>query len=262
MMAAQSMPFLLQVAGLTDTGCVRDRNEDAFLVDAGMGLFIAADGMGGRRGGDVAARLAVESMRAAIRERLASGLAPRPEDLAGMSGLLEEAVMAASQAIWDEGTAQVEYLGMGAAIVAALVAGGHVHIAHMGDSRAYLLREDELQRLTDDHTIVGALLRHGEISPEEAADHPARGRLTRFAGMEPTAEPSMRSVALEAGDRLLLCTDGLWGAVGDVQLKAILAAGNDPEVTCRKLIAAGNEAGGQDNITATVFHIIARNLDQ
>ena len=262
MKAAQTMPFLLQVAGLTDTGCVRDRNEDAFLADAGMGLFIAADGMGGRRGGDVAACLAVESLQAAIRERQASGLAPRPEDLCGMSGLLEGAVMAASQAIWDEGTAQVEYLGMGAAIVAALVAGGHVHIAHMGDSRAYLLREDELRRLTDDHTIVGALLRHGEISPEEAVDHPARGRLTRFAGMEPTAEPSMRSVALEAGDRLLLCTDGLWGAVGDVQLKAILAAGNDPEVTCRKLIAAGNEAGGQDNITATVFHIIARNLDQ
>lgn len=256
MKAVQTMPFLLQAAGLTDVGCVRERNEDAFLADAGMGLFIAADGMGGRRGGDMAVRLGVESLQAYIRERLASGLAPRPEDVAGMSGLLEGAAMAASKAIRDEGSAKMEFLGMGAAIVAALVAGGHVHIAHMGDSRAYLLRGGELRRLTDDHTIVGALLRHGEISPEEAIDHPARGRLTRFAGMEPATEPSMRSLALAAGDRLLLCTDGLWGAVRDVQLKAILAAGNDPEVTCSNLIAAGKQAGGNDNLTAVVCELI------
>ncbi len=255
--AAQTMPFLLQAAGLTDTGCVRDRNEDAFLVDAGMRLFIAADGMGGRRGGDMAARLAVESMQAAIRERLASGLAPRPEDLAGMSGLLEGAVVTASQAIRDEGAANIEYLGMGAALVAALVAGGHVHIAHMGDSRAYLLRGDELRRLTDDHTIIGALLRHGEISPEEAVDHPAQGRLTRFAGMEPAVEPSMRSVALEAGDRIMLCTDGLWGAVGDVEMAGILSRSEGCEVTCRALIEAGRAAGGEDNLTAVVVDVRA-----
>ena len=256
MKAAQTIPFLIQAAGLTDTGCIRERNEDAFLADAGMGLFIAADGMGGRRGGDIAARLAVESLLAAIRERLAKDSALRPEDLAGMSGLLEGAVVTASQAIRDEGVANIEYLGMGAALVTALVAGGHVHIAHMGDSRAYLLRGDELRRLTDDHTIIGALLRHGEISPEEAIDHPAQGRLTRFAGMEPAAEPSMCSVALEAGDRLLLCTDGLWGAVGDVQLNSIMAAGNNPEVTCRNLIAAGKQVGGQDNLTAVVCECI------
>ena len=176
MKVSQTIPFLLQATGLTDVGCVRERNEDAFLADAGVGLFIAADGMGGRRGGDVAARLAVESLQSAIRERLASGLAPRPEDLVGISGLLEGAAMAASKEILDKGAARVEYLGMGAAIVAALVAGGRVHIAYMGDSRAYLFRGGELRRLTDDHTIIGALLRHGEISPEEAIDHPARGR--------------------------------------------------------------------------------------
>ena len=256
MKAAQTMPFLLRAAVLTDTGCVRERNEDTFLVDIEMGLFIVADGMGGRRGGDIAARLAVESLQAAIRKRLAKDSAPRPEDLAGMSGLLEGAVVIASQAIRDEGAANIEYLGMGAALVAALVAGGHVHIAHMGDSRAYLLRGDELRRLTDDHTIIGALLRHGEISPEEAVDHPAQGRLTRFAGMEPMMDPSMRSMELQAGDRLMLCTDGLWGAVGDVQLKSIMAEGNNPEETCRNLIAAGKQAGGQDNLTAVVCECI------
>ena len=256
MKAAQTMPFLLRAAVLTDTGCVRERNEDTFLVDIEMGLFIVADGMGGRRGGDIAARLAVESLLAAIRERLAKDSALRPEDLAGMSGLLEGAVVIASQAIRDEGAANIEYLGMGAALVAALVAGGHVHIAHMGDSRAYLLRRNELLRLTDDHTIIGALLRHGEISPEEAVDHPAQGRLTRFAGMEPMMDPSMRSMELQAGDRLMLCTDGLWGAVGDVQLKSIMAEGNNPEETCRNLIAAGKQAGGQDNLTAVVCECI------
>jgi protein phosphatase len=212
--------------------------------------------MGGRRGGDIAASLAVESLQAVIRERLASGLAPRPEDVAGMSGLLEGAAMVASKAIRDEGSAKMQYLGMGAALVAALVSGGHVHIAHMGDSRAYLLRGDELRRLTDDHTIIGALLRHGEISSEEAVDHPAQGRLTRFAGMEPMMEPSMHSMELEGGDRLLFCTDGLWGAVGDVQLKSVMAAGNDTEVICRNLIAAGKQAGGQDNLTAVVCECI------
>jgi serine/threonine protein phosphatase PrpC len=255
MKAAQSMPFLLQAAVLTDTGCVRERNEDAFLADVERGLFIVADGMGGRRGGDVAAHLAVKSVQAIIRERLASGIAPRPEDLDDLSGLLEGAAMAASKAIQVEGLAKMEYLGMGAAIVAALVAGGHVHIAHMGDSRAYLLREDELRRLTDDHTIVGALLRHGEISPEEAVDHPARGRLTRFAGMEPTAEPSMRSVALEAGDRLVLCTDGLWGAVGDVEMGRILSRPVGCDAACRVLIDAGRAEGGEDNLTAVVVDV-------
>lgn len=257
MKAAQTMPFLLRGAGLTDTGCVRERNEDAFLVDAGMGLFIAADGMGGRRCGDVAARLAVESLQVAIRERLALGLASRPEDLAGISGLLEEAVLAASQAILDAGAASMEYLGMGAAVVAALVAGGHVHIAHMGDSRAYLLHGRELRRLTDDHTIIGALLRHGEISPKDAVDHPARGRLTRFAGMEPVAEPSMRSVELETGDRLLLCTDGLWGAVGDAEMGRILSRSGRCAAACRALIAAGRAAGGEDNLTAVVVDVLA-----
>ena len=255
------MPFLLQAAGLTDTGCVRERNEDAFLVDARMGLFIAADGMGGRRGGDIAARLAVESVQAAIRERLALGLASHPEDLAGMSGLLEGAALAASQAIRDEGAARIEYLGMGAAIAVALVAGGHVHIAHMGDSRVYLLRGDELRRLTEDHTIIGALLRHGEISPEEAVDHPAQGRLTRYAGMEPTAEPSMRSMELEVGDRLLLCSDGLWGAVGDAKMGHILLHSGSCGAVCRELIDEGRAAGGEDNLTAVVVDVRAYPTD-
>lgn len=255
MKAAQTMPFLLQAAGLTDIGCVRERNEDAFLVDVEMGLFIVADGMGGRRGGDVAARMAVESLQAAIREWTMVELAPRPEDIVGISGLLEGAVIKASQTIRDKGTMSIEHLGMGATLVAALVAGGHVHIAHMGDSRAYLLRGDVLRRLTDDHTIIGALLRHGEISPEEAVNHPARGRLTRFVGMEPVAKPSKQSMELEVGDRLLLCTDGLWGAVGDVQQKEILAAGNNPEDICRCLIAAGKGIGGADNLTAVVCDI-------
>lgn len=255
MKVSQTMPFLLQAAGLTDVGCVRERNEDAFLSDAGMGLFIVADGMGGRRGGDMAARLAVESLQASIRERLASGLDLRLEDVSSMSGLLEGAVMAASKAIRDEGSAKMEYLGMGAAIVAALVAGGHVHIAYMGDSRAYLLRGGELRQLTDDHTIIGALLRHGEISPEEAIDHPAQGRLTRFAGMEPAAEPSMRSLALEAGDRLFLCTDGLWGAVGDGEMGRILSRPVGCEEACRALTDAGRTAGGEDNLTAVVVDV-------
>lgn len=255
------MPFTLQAAGLTDVGCVRERNEDAFLADAERGLFIVADGMGGRRGGDVAARLTVESIQNFIRDRFAAGSIPPLEDISGVSGMLEDAVMAASRAIRDEGGKDMEHFGMGAAVVAALVVGSHVHIAHMGDSRAYLLRWGGFEQLTQDHSIVGALLRHGEISTEEADNHPARGRLSRFAGMESFMEPAMRSVELAACDRLLLCTDGLWGMCGDVEMAGILSRSNGCEVTCRALIEAGRAAGGEDNLTAVVADMRAYPAD-
>jgi protein phosphatase len=249
------MPFALQAAGLTDVGCVRERNEDAFLADAEGGIFIVADGMGGRRGGDVAARLAVESIQEFIRGRFEAGSVPPLADISGVLGMLEDAVMAASGAIRNEGGRNMEHFGMGAAVVAALVVGSHVHVAHMGDSRAYLSRRGGFEQLSQDHSIVGALLRHGEISPAEAENHPARGRLSRFVGMESFMGPAMRAVELSSGDRLMLCTDGLWGMVGDMEMAGILSRSNDCEVTCRALIEAGRAAGGEDNLTAVVVDV-------
>ena len=246
----------IRVAGLTDVGCVRERNEDAFLADAENGVFIVADGMGGRNGGEVAARRLVELLPEILRRRMRDEATADRNDAQAMRTMLEAAVMEASGAIRAEGEAALENLGMGAAFVAALVVGSHAHIAHMGDSRAYLLRGGGLRQLTHDHSIVEALLRHGEISPQEAVDHPARGRLTRFAGMEPAIGPATQTVDLLAGDRLMLCTDGLWGMVGHRAMAGILSCPDGCEATCRALIAAGKAAGGEDNLTAVVTDVV------
>ena len=251
----QLMPLRLRAAGLTDIGCVRERNEDAFLADAATGLLIVADGMGGRNGGEVAARRLVELLPEIVRRRVRDGAVTSLNDVQVLRTMLEEAMMEASEAIRAEGEATLENLGMGAAVAAALVVGSHAHIAHLGDSRAYLLREGGLRQLTHDHSIVEALLRNGEISPQEAVDHPARGRLTRFAGMEPTNGPATQTVDLLAGDRLMLCTDGLWGMVGDRAMAGILSGPDGCEATCRALIAAGKAAGGGDNLTAVVVDV-------
>ena len=141
---------------------------------------------------------------------------------------------------------------MGATVVMALVQDDRAFIAHMGDSRAYLLRRGKLRPLTDDHSIVGILLRTGEIRPEEAEHHPARGQLSRYVGMEDEVYPDVRTVRLASGDRLLLCTDGLTGMVPDDTIMGLLAVSEEPQVACDHLVEAANAAGGKDNITAVI----------
>lgn len=245
----------LRAAGLTDIGCVRTRNEDAFLSDESVGLFIVADGLGGQQGGDMASRRVVELLPLIIKRRIDDMLKSKPSGAPPILAMLEESVSEASWTIRAEGEKKIECLGMGTTVVVALVTSRHAHIAYMGDSRVYLLRSGELRLLTEDHSVVRALLRHGEISPQEAVDHPARGRLTRFVGMEPGADPSGKTIELQVGDRLLLCTDGLWGVMAEFKMRDILLSRDDCEVTCRDLIAAGNTAGGGDNLTAVVVDI-------
>jgi PPM family protein phosphatase len=240
----------LDSAGLTDVGCVRERNEDAFCVDCGNGLFAVADGMGGHPGGDVASQMAMDALRAFAEQGVRQGA---NAELAA----LEDALLGASRAIRAEGRRRLELLGMGTTVAAVWLRGGHAHVAHLGDSRVYLARGRKLVRLTRDHSVVELLLQHGEISRADAARHPARGRLSRFAGMEPLSDPDGTTVDVRAGDRLLLCTDGLWGMVGDRQMRAILAERADAESACRALVDAGLAAGGADNLTAVVVDVKA-----
>ncbi|HAS82207.1 MAG TPA: serine/threonine-protein phosphatase [Verrucomicrobia bacterium] len=247
--------FGIRAAGGSDTGCVRIRNEDAYLVDIEHGIFIVADGLGGHSAGDKAAQMAKELLPGIIHRRLVEAPPPCSSGDRMIGAILAKALEELSHLIRDAGNRQVECKGMGTTVVAAVFTPRHLHLAHLGDSRAYLLRGDCMRRLTEDHSIVALLVRQGEITPQEAETHPARGRLSRFAGMEGDVPAATITIDLEAGDRFLLCTDGVWGELSDAKIREILMQGNTPEVTCGILIEAGKQAGGQDNLTSVVVDV-------
>ena len=254
----------IRAAGLTDVGLVREHNEDAFLADVEGGIFIVTDGVGGHACGDVAARMVVEMLPRIIRRRIGEMSTPKADDdraigpstMLRAGEMLQKSVNELSRRMYDESKDDPGSKGMGATVVVALLTARHAQIAHMGDSRAYLFRRGRLRKLTEDHSIVNLLMHNGEITAKEAQDHPARGHLTRFVGMEAEVDPDAQTIDLQPDDRLLLCTDGLWDMAPDKQLRGILAERNDPEVTCRDLLAAAKDAGGQDNLTALVVDLL------
>ena len=250
-----SKAFELVAAGASDVGCVRSRNEDSFFVDVEHGLFIVADGLGGHNAGDKAAQMATQYLPGIVQHKLPDAPYPCSSGDADIATLLAKSLEEVSALILETGNSQRELKGMGTTVVAALVTSHHVHVAYMGDSRGYLLRGSGMQQLTEDHSLVALLLRHGEITQQEAEDHPARGRLSRFAGMSGEVTAATKTIALEAGDRVLLCTDGLWGTVCDVDIKKMLMRDEPPEDVCRNLIEAGKSAGGQDNLTAVIVDL-------
>jgi len=239
----------LTAAGLTDTGKTRPGNEDAFVLVPDKGLYIVADGMGSHNAGALASKIVVETLPKMIEQRL-DGVSS--SDTEGISSLLQETLVSLSQRIWKESASKPDLAGMGATVVVANVHADCVFIAHMGDSRAYLLRDGGLRQLTEDHSVIGILLRGGEITAEEAEHHPARGRVSRYIGMEAEVYPDVQWHRAEAGDRLLLCTDGLTGMVSDSAIGEVLSEFPDPERACRALVDAANASGGKDNITALI----------
>jgi protein phosphatase len=228
----------------THQGRVRDNNEDSvFPPSAGRRdreLIVAvADGMGGHVGGEVASRIAIET---------ATG------DDTDVSA--EERVKAANSAIMDAVLEDPHLAGMGTTLTLALMnPDGEITVAHVGDSRAYLLRDDELVRLTDDHSIVEVYLAAGQITEEEAKRHPQRGMLTRALGLGDDLEVDLVREQLVAGDRFFICSDGLSNMVDDARILELLSDGT-PEEAVWNLIDAANAAGGVDNITVVVVDYI------
>jgi len=220
----------------TDVGLVREGNEDSYLTDEP--LFAVADGMGGHRGGEVASQLAVETLEKLFKKRI---------------GELPDQVQEANRVVFERSVVDEKVAGMGTTLTAALVEGDRVRLAHVGDSRAYLLRDGDLRLLTEDHTLVHRMVTEGEISKEEAETHPQRSVLTRALGVDTAVDVDDDTVQVRPGDRLLLCTDGLTSMVSEQAVEEVLRAVPDPQEAAQRLVQLANEGGGTDNTTVVVL---------
>ena len=231
----------------SDVGRARSGNEDSYFC--GRTVFAVADGLGGHQGGEVASAAAVAPLAALDGRELAT-----PAEAAEA---LAAAIQEANSAILDRAAGDPSLWGMGTTMTAAAVtADGHLQLAHVGDSRAYLLRDGALEQLTTDHTVVAELVRRGRLTPELAAIHPERSILTRAVGLDarvPVDTPD--PLDLRPGDQCLLCSDGLTEAVPDPTIAELLSTDEDGNAACRSLIDAANEAGGPDNITVVLVRV-------
>ena len=242
----------------SDIGKIRDENQDAYLVDSELGLFLVSDGIGGHQGGALASKIVTEVLPTLVRDKLTVVV---DWDSPTFKSILKETILELSRHMRTEAAAQAEFGGMGATLVTALLHGSRCFIANMGDSRAYLFRRGRLSQLTEDHSIVGLLLRVGLITPARAKSHPARGQLTRSIGMRRDVHAYVSALDLEEGDRLLLCSDGLTGMIDDEQIAGLLQDHTDPQIACHALVDAANAAGGNDNVTAVMIDWRSANGD-
>ncbi len=233
----------IRSAGNSHQGSVREHNEDALIVDPKWGLYAVLDGMGGAASGDVAANKARDVIHEYVRARRGA-MQPR--------ALLEAAINAASAAVHGEAQRRKDRKGMGTTVVACVIDGRRATVAHVGDSRAYLLRDGHLHRLTNDHTIVAELVARGAIAADEADRHAYKNVLSRNLGAKPQAAVDVSEVELQPGDRLMLCSDGLYGYAPADAVHHLVASTDPPAEVVRDLIEAALRGGGGDNVTAIV----------
>jgi len=235
----------IRVAGDTNVGKVRTTNEDSMIVDPVRGLYVVLDGMGGANAGDVASQTARDAIREFVMQRRLN-MDPK--------SLLEAAIVHGSTVVFNAAQETRERHGMGTTVVGCIVIDPtRAVIAHVGDSRAYLLRNGRIQTLTRDHTIVEELVDRGLLSPEEAERHPYKNVLSRNLGAKPDAKVDLSEVELVPGDRLMLCSDGLYGYASNEAIQYLLGSGDDPEHVARDLVDLALRGGGGDNVTVIVI---------
>ena len=228
--------------GITDRGIVRPHNEDALHLDAEHGVFAVADGMGGHAAGEVASGLAVDALKEVFSQ-------PRTSEV-DYPALFRSAFEEANARIAQRIRENPECTGMGTTAVVAVVDGRRLWIAHVGDSRAYRIRNGMIEQLTSDHSFVNELVRLGMLSREQAARDPRRNVVTRALGSGPSVVPDVFHDMIQPGDIIVLCSDGLNTMLDDASiLEEVERAGDDMERVCQSLVEAANQAGGEDNVT-------------
>jgi serine/threonine protein phosphatase PrpC len=253
----------LEAVMVTDVGMVRDHNEDAAHVDPEGAFFVVADGMGGHAAGEVASAMAVDTVRKALdsarKQIYAFATKPTEQGRRDLVGLLQSSVLAAHQAVFQRGQKETDKQGMGTTLDVVLVAGSEAFIAHVGDSRTYLVREQRASQITTDHTVAEVLVIEGKLSIEEAQVSPLRTILVNAIGVSADVGVEMAHLQLKRDDRLLLCSDGLHDyflAEEEIAERIVPAHDRALEPALQDMVSIAKERGGHDNITGIAVHVI------
>lgn len=240
----------MQCWGMTDPGCVRAQNQDAFQIenlDKNTALCIVCDGMGGAKSGNVASTLAVEVFVEEVRRSWVSDM-----EAEEMEQMLRSAVKLANFTVYDQAQQLEEFSGMGTTLVAALIKDREVTVVNVGDSRCYHVSSNGIRRVTTDHSLVQMMVDRGDLTPERARTYPGKNYITRAIGTEPVAECDVFHLDVERGDFLLLCSDGLSNMMDDQEILFEVVHGINKELCCRRLMDIGRGRGAPDNMTCVL----------
>lgn len=243
----------MKVWAISDIGVVRQQNQDAFRIEElspDQVLLIVCDGMGGTRAGNVASELAVNTFGDVVLEGLAD-----PQRANEIPTILMEAVKEANRVVWKRGNSDVDCLGMGTTLVAALISERTCYIVNIGDSRAYSVGEDGIRKVTRDHSVVEDLVLRGEITPEQARTHPQKNLITRALGTTEGTRADLYEEPCESGSFLLLCSDGLSNIVTEQEILYEVIHGGEPEDCCKRLLDTALQRGAPDNVTAVLLQM-------
>lgn len=252
----------IQVGARTDVGRVRSNNEDSFKLVPELNLFILSDGMGGEAHGEVASNLAVAAIAAHCQESTEKAdlpylVEPRP-DVTEKTNRLASAVQLANKMIYESAQKHPAQRGMGATVVAIWINGQRLSVAHVGDSRVYLLRAGDFQQVTDDHSLVAEQVRRGILTREQAESSDMQSVLIRALGIEPDVQVDTDEHLLMEGDVLVLCSDGLSRMVSDLEIASTLLSSNGMQPSADRLIELANEYGGEDNVSVVLVRVEPR----
>ena len=242
----------MTVYGISDKGCRRPTNQDAYAVslkeEDSIAILAVCDGMGGANAGNVASRFALDTFMERVQEQVAAGMSRE-----GIERALREAADAANETVFRLSTRQPEFAGMGTTLVAGVIVGDKTMLINIGDSRAYEIDAKNIVQLTEDHSYVNEMIRQGRLRAEDARHHPNRNLITRAVGVDPVFEGDVYEVDLREGEVMLLCSDGLNTMVEDAQIAEIVRRADDLETAGQALIEAAKLCGGADNITVVLF---------
>jgi len=234
---------------LTDVGIKRTSNEDAFWINTACNLFLVVDGMGGHNAGEIASRMAIELLKEALNEE---SLQSTNNETDRIESLFFNALINSSARIFDYGKENQDWLGMGCTAAIAWYNGNCLFSSHVGDARIYVCDKEKICQIGSDHSHVAEVVKQGKMTREEARLSPLKNQITQALGMNGPIEPEFHKTEISPGDRILLCSDGLWDMLSDDEIHGIIFSDNSAKAICEELIRKANLAGGHDNITVLV----------